>query len=113
MISRFDSFIVFTPPFRITRAACPPPCEGEYSTKPKGQERKNMFNNLQAAMDEKDITRTQLAAILGIDIKSVTNKMSGTTEWKLSEILEINSLFPKYRQDWLFKQFGDDWKGAR
>ena len=68
-----------------------------------GKERK-MYKNLEKAMEEKDMTRTHLAAILGVDIKSITNKMSGTTEWKWSEVKKIRELFPKYKLDWLFKE---------
>ena len=63
-----------------------------------------MYKNLEKAMEEKDMTRTHLAAILGVDIKSITNKMSGTTEWKWSEVKKIRELFPKYKLDWLFKE---------
>ncbi len=63
-----------------------------------------MFKNIEKALEEKELTRTQLAAILNVDIKSITNKMSGTTEWKLSEIRKIQELFPKYTMEWLFKQ---------
>lgn len=61
-----------------------------------------MFKNLQHVLDEKHITRTQLAKLLGLDIKSITNKMAGISEWKLSEIQEISKLFPEYSMDWLF-----------
>lgn len=63
-----------------------------------------MYKNLEKAMKEKDMTRTHLAAILGVDIKSITNKMSGATEWKWSEVKKIRELFPKYTLDWLFKE---------
>lgn len=63
-----------------------------------------MYKNIEKAMEEKDMTRTHLAAILGVDIKSITNKMSGATEWKLSEVKKIRDLFPKYSFEWLFKE---------
>lgn len=63
-----------------------------------------MFNNLNKVLEEKHISRTQLSKLLGVDIKSITNKMSGTTEWKLSEIQEILKLCPEYSLDWLFKK---------
>ncbi len=62
-----------------------------------------MFKNLNRVLEEKHINRTQLSKILGVDIKSITNKMAGTTEWKLSEIREILKLCPEYSMDWLFQ----------
>ena len=43
-----------------------------------------------------------LAKILDVDDKSARNKLSGITEFKLSEISLIMDLFPEYRMEWLF-----------
>ena len=43
-----------------------------------------------------------LAKMLAIDDKSARNKLSGITEFKLSEINTIMDLFPEYRMEWVF-----------
>lgn len=61
-----------------------------------------MFTNLKKVLEEKHINNTTLAKILGVDAKSIFNKLSGTTEWKLSEIRKIQELCPEYSMEWLF-----------
>lgn len=61
-----------------------------------------MFTNLKKVLEEKHINNTTLAKILGVDAKSIFNKLSRTTEWKLSEIRKIQELCPEYSMEWLF-----------
>lgn len=61
-----------------------------------------MFTNLKKVLEEKHINNTTLAKILGVDAKSIFNKLSGMTEWKLSEIRKIQELCPEYSMEWLF-----------
>lgn len=61
-----------------------------------------MFNNLKKVLNEKNITNVMLAKLLDVDAKSVTNKLTGLTEWKLSEIQKIQELCPEYSMEWLF-----------
>ena len=63
-----------------------------------------MYKNLERAMREHCINRTALAAILGVDIKTITNRMAGIYDWTLSEVTKITELFPEYTQNWLFER---------
>ena len=61
-----------------------------------------MYPNLEKALKEKRFTRTALAAYLGVDVKTITNKMEGRRGWWLDEVTKIRELFPEYTQEWLF-----------
>ena len=61
-----------------------------------------MYSNLTKVMKEKNISPPMLAKILDLDDKSIRNKLSGITEFKLSEIRQIKNLFPEYNMEWLF-----------
>ena len=61
-----------------------------------------MYSNLTKVLEERHITPPMLAKILDVDDKSARNKLSGITEFKLSEISLIMDLFPEYRMEWLF-----------
>lgn len=61
-----------------------------------------MYKNLIKQLEDRHISVSTLAKILEIDEKSVRNKLSGTTEFKLSEINTIMKLFPEYNMSWLF-----------
>lgn len=61
-----------------------------------------MYSNLTKVMKEKNISPPMLAKILDLDDKSIRNKLSGITEFKLSEIRQIMNLFPEYNMEWLF-----------
>lgn len=64
-----------------------------------------MFPNLMKEMKGKGITYRAVAGLIGCSEKSVQNKMNGTTEFTLSEILLINdNLFPEYELRYLFKR---------
>lgn len=63
-----------------------------------------MFKNLERVLEEKHINRTTLASILGVDIKTITNRFAGIHDWTLPEVLKIEELCPEYRIDWLFKK---------
>ena len=61
-----------------------------------------MYPNLIKLLEERHITPPTLARMLDVDDKSARNKLSGITEFKLSEINTIMSLFPEYRMEWVF-----------
>lgn len=62
-----------------------------------------MYNNLKIAMLKKKITLKQIAELLGISEKTVSNKISGKTEWYFVEVVKLKKLlFPEYDTDWLF-----------
>lgn len=64
-----------------------------------------MFPNLSAELKRKGITYKAVAALIGCTEKSVQNKISGATEFTLSEVLAINeNLFPEYELRYLFRK---------
>ena len=67
----------------------------------KGDEK--LFSNLHAEMARKKMTIKSLAEKTGITYESLKNKMSGTTEFKRSEMISIKKEFPKCSLDYLFE----------
>lgn len=63
-----------------------------------------MFNNLNAEIARAGIKKTDLAKELGISINSLTNKLNGKQEFKLSEVQIILKLFPEKNIDDLFEK---------
>lgn len=62
-----------------------------------------MYNNLKNAMLTKKITSKQIAELLGIAEKTVSNKIHGKTDWSYIEVIKIKQfVFPEYDTDWLF-----------
>ena len=61
-----------------------------------------MFKNLNAEMARNNITIKSLAERTGIGYESLKNKMSGTTEFKRSEMVAIKREFPDCSLDYLF-----------
>lgn len=52
-----------------------------------------MFNNLLAEMARNRINQTQLAEVLHVSQKTVSNKLKGKSEFTLSELNKIMGLF--------------------
>ena len=64
-----------------------------------------MFPNLARELKNKGITYRAVAGLIGCTEKSVQNKMSGVTDFTLSEVLLINeNMFPEYELKYLFKK---------
>ena len=61
-----------------------------------------MFNNLRDELRAKNIPMVAYSKIIGCSEKSVQNKLSGVTEFTLSEIQATLGIFPEYRFDYLF-----------
>lgn len=61
-----------------------------------------MFNNLNAEMARKKMSIKALAESTGIGYESMKNKMSGITEFKRSEMIQIKKEFPECSLDYLF-----------
>ena len=61
-----------------------------------------VYNNLRKALDGKSITLVMYSKILGIDVKSVQNKLRGKTDWTLKEAFCTMELFPEYDMKYLF-----------
>lgn len=64
-----------------------------------------MYDNLRAEMARNRITVKQLSQVLGVSLKTASNRLSGKTDFTLNEALKINrELFPKCELDYLFEQ---------
>ena len=61
-----------------------------------------MFNNLNAEMARKKVSIKALAEATGINYESLKNKMSGTTEFKRNEMIQIKKEFPDCSLDYLY-----------
>ena len=62
-----------------------------------------MFTNLKGELSKKGITNKDLAELLGVDVKTIQNRLSGKCDWTLKEVIQITKfLFPEYRLEWLF-----------
>ena len=61
-----------------------------------------MFNNLNAEMARRKMSIKALAEATGIVYESMKNKMSGATEFKRSEMIQIKKEFPECTLDYLF-----------
>ena len=63
-----------------------------------------MFPNIYKEMATHNrMTLKQLAAYLGISAESMSNKLNGKTQFKLSEMSAIQQLFDGYTLDELFR----------
>ncbi len=63
-----------------------------------------MYKNLEAVLRTKNISNKQFADILGISEKSVTNKISGRTDFTLPEFQKTCILLKEYDSNWLFEE---------
>lgn len=62
-----------------------------------------MFRNLKNALYNKQISMKTYADLLGVSEKTALNKLNGTTEFTLSEIMKLSKcVFPEYSFDYLF-----------
>lgn len=68
-----------------------------------------MFRNLNAELARKGMSTMNLADVLGVSKKTANNKLSGRSEFTLSEIKKISGIFPGASLDYLF----DDGTEAR
>ena len=63
-----------------------------------------MYRNLEAELARKNITRAQLAEILGINVATVSDKMTKPGRLKIDEAITIrDTLFPDLKLDYLFE----------
>lgn len=66
-----------------------------------------MFPNLRAEMARLGITANEVSAQLGCTPKTLSNKLSGKSEFTRAEIFKIrNSFFPDLTIDYLFQTGG-------
>lgn len=63
-----------------------------------------MYRNLEAELARKNITRAQLAQVLGINVATVSEKMTKPGRLKIDEAITIrDALFPDLKLDYLFE----------
>jgi len=48
-----------------------------------------MFNNLKKEMIQADISKKELASLIGISYNTFRSKIKGKTDWKMEEIIKI------------------------
>lgn len=62
-----------------------------------------MYHNLMAEMARQKINQSRLAEMLGISDRTMSNKLLGHSDFKLSEMMKIKSQFGK-TLDYLFER---------
>ncbi len=62
-----------------------------------------MFSNLNAEMARQGLSIKALAEQTNMKYESLKNKMSGSTEFKRSEMISIKRVFPNCTLDYLFQ----------
>lgn len=63
-----------------------------------------MLNNLEHLLHAKGITKKAYAEFLGVNVKTVQNKLNGETDFTYPEVLKTQKfLFPEYRIEYLFE----------
>ena len=67
-----------------------------------------MFKNLEKALADRMITKKAYADFLGVCPKTIHNKFSGATDFRLTEMRKtIDVLFPGTDMLWLFEDCGN------
>lgn len=61
-----------------------------------------MLRNLLETMRSKDISRNDLAELLGASRKTIDNKVEEVTEFTKSEMFKVKLIFPQYTFEYLF-----------
>lgn len=62
-----------------------------------------MYHNLVHELKKKNITNKVVAELIGISEKTFYNKVSGATEFTLTEAMSINdNLLPEFKLGYLF-----------
>lgn len=63
-----------------------------------------MYTNLKNILYQKSISIKQYADFLGVNEKTIQNKLKGNTDFTYSEFIKTcNILLPEYKADFLFK----------
>lgn len=63
-----------------------------------------MFSNLNAEIARYNVKNADIAKLLGVSTKTVSNKLDGRTEFTLSEVKKIASIFPNVSISYLFDE---------
>lgn len=51
------------------------------------------YNNLEAEMKRKNISRRDIANLLGVTYRTIISKFNGESEWKFSECIKIRDAY--------------------
>lgn len=63
-----------------------------------------MLNNLKKVLDDKGITIRAFAKVLGVNERTVQNKIKGKTPFTYPEVITAKKeLFPEYDMEYLFR----------
>lgn len=57
-----------------------------------------MFNNLKKEMIQADISKKELASLIGISYNTFRSKIKGRTDWKMEEIIKIQVILNERNQ---------------
>lgn len=64
-----------------------------------------MLENLNSALQRKNVTQDAVAKTLGISRKTLTNKLNGSTSFTIDEAFSVQHNFlPEYTMDYLFRE---------
>lgn len=64
-----------------------------------------MYKNLRNALYQKNVSIKSYAEFLGVNVKTVQNKLSGVTDFTYPEFQKTcKILFPEYNTDYLFAE---------
>lgn len=67
-----------------------------------------MYGNLSSELQRKNIAQKVIADLIGCSEKTVTNKISGRTDFTISEALKIHrNLLPEFDMDYIFRTADD------
>ena len=81
--------------------------QGLYCVYKANKERREVkvLNNLKKVLDDKGITIRAFAKVLGVDERTIQNKIKGKTPFTYPEVaLSKKELFPEYDLEYLFKE---------
>lgn len=63
-----------------------------------------MLSNLEGLLHIKGITKKDYADFLGVNVKTIQNKLKGDTNFTYPEVIKTQKLlFPEYRMEYLFE----------
>ena len=62
-----------------------------------------MLNNLKKVLDDKGITIRAFAKVLGVDERTIQNKIKGKTPFTYPEAVLSKEIFPEYDLEYLFR----------
>ena len=66
------------------------------------------LNNLEAEMKRKNVSRKDIAELLGLSYRTIHSRFNGDSEWEYSECVKIrNEYFPDMALEYLFQPISE------